>query len=376
MKKLFRITAHDITLGLLKGQIRYLSDHFDITLVANDTGRLAEIAEREGVKHLHIPMKREISIGADLKSLRKLYTLFRREKPDIVHANTPKGALLAMMAAKLARVPHRVYNANGLRFETTTGRLRKILILMEKITCLCATKVVPQSNGVAEVLRRERITKKPLKVILNGSGNGVDTAHFNPEAPDVIAAAAPLREKADGKFTYLFMGRLVKDKGVAELVGAFKRLNERHPETRLVLLGNFEQDLDPLPAEIVEEIKRNENILEAGYTSDVRPYLKSSDVFVLPSYREGFPNVVLEALSMGVPVVVSDVNGATDAVTTGLNGIVVPKGDEDALYAAMEELLTDESERKAMAKAARPSVIERFSRPDVWAATLEMYRSL
>lgn len=369
------MTAHSITLGLLKGQIGYIGKQMDVILVAKDTGNLRQLAESENVEYRDVDIHREISLINDLKSLSRLIKLFKKEKPDIVHANTPKGALLGLLAAKLTGVEHRLYNVNGLRFETATGNLRRLLILMEKVACACASKVIPQSNGVAEVLRKEKITKKPLKVILNGSGNGVDTDFFNPDLPEVKEAAQRIRNGFNG-VSFVFVGRLVGDKGINELVSAFNKLNREYPDVKLHLVGGREAELDPLKEETLQLIEKNENIQEHGAQSDVRPYLAASDVFVLPSYREGFPNVVLEALSMGLPCVVSEVNGAKDAIHNNENGILIPKKDADSLYEAMRRLYCDGRLRKDMSLKARPLVKQRFSRPDVWKATLDMYNSL
>ncbi len=366
------MTAHSVTLGLLKGQIGFLGKHFNVVLVAKDTGNLHNLAEEEGVEYRDIDMHREISIGSDFISLLKLYRLFKRERPDIVHANTPKGALLGLLAARMAHVPHRIYNVNGLRFETTTGFLRRLLITMEKMACACATKVIPQSHGVAEVVRRERITSKPLNVILNGSGNGVDTLRFNPELSDIKKEAFNLRDNWEGT-DFVFVGRIVGDKGVNELVEAFSRLSAKYPDVRLHLVGPEEPGLDPLLPTTTEKIRKNPRIIIHGRQNDVRPFLGASDVFVLPSYREGFPNVVLEAGAMSLPVIVTDVNGATDVVKSGENGYVIPKYNVDALYDKMERLHTHPEERKYMAAKARPIIIARFSQPDVWKATLDMY---
>jgi glycosyltransferase involved in cell wall biosynthesis len=373
--KLIRMTAHSQTLNLLKGQIGFLNQYMDVILVAKDTGGLKALAESEGVEYRDIDMHREISLKADILSLISLYRLFRRERPDIVHANTPKGALLGLMAAWLARVPKRIYNVNGLRFETAKGNLRKLLIMMEKIACACATKVVPQSNGVADVVRKERITKKTLKVILNGSGNGVDVNYFDPNSAEVRTKAAEIRGDSKG-INFIFVGRLVGDKGVNELVEAFNRLSQEHDDVKLHLIGGREDNLDPLRPETLEIIKSNNRIIEYGSQQDVRPFLKSADIFVLPSYREGFPNVVLEAMSMSLPVIVTDINGATDAITDGINGLIIPKRNQSALYDAMKRLYADSSLRQSMAKTTRDMVVKRFNRPDVWRATLEMYQSL
>ena len=374
-EKLIRLTAHSQTLGLLKGQIRYLQQYIDVILVAKDTGNLVQLAKNEGVEYRDIDMRREISPINDLKALYQLIKLFRKERPDIVHANTPKGALLGLVAAWITRIPHRIYNVNGLRFETTTGNLRRLLIFMEKIACACANKVIPQSKGVAEVIRREHITNKPLKVILNGSGNGVDICHFNPDNAEVLAKAAEIKKNFTG-VSFVFVGRLVGDKGVNELIKAFDHLSREQPNVCLHLVGSREEKLDPISEKTSEIIGSNEKILEHGKQSDVRPYLAASDVFVLPSYREGFPNVVLEAASMGLPCIVSDVNGATDAIQNYVNGLIIPKQDNEALYNAMLQLATDADKRKSMASVARKMVKKRFNQPDVWQATLEMYKSL
>lgn len=374
-RKLIRMTAHSQTLGLLAGQIGYLAKDMDVILVAKNTGNLKTLAEREGVDYRDIDMRREISPFNDLKSLWRLIRLFCKERPDIVHANTPKGALLGLLAAWITRVSHRIYNVNGLRFETATGNFRRLLIFMEKIACACANKVIPQSNGVAEVVRREHITKKPLNVLHNGSGNGVDVAYFDPELPDVKSKAKGIRGVFSG-LSFVFVGRLVGDKGVNELVEVFDKLGKEYKDIRLYLVGGKEEKLDPLKPETLEIIEKNASILAVGKQSDVRPYLVASDIFVLPSYREGFPNVVLEASAMGLPCIVSDVNGATDAIQDGINGIIVPKRDSKALYQAMRKLIDNKCQRESIAAVARSMVSERFNRLDVWQATLEMYKNL
>ncbi len=374
-KKLIRLTTHSQTLGLLKGQIAFLSKEMDVILVAKDTGNLRQLAEEEGVQYRDIDMHREISLVNDIRSLCSLIKLFFHERPDIVHANTPKGALLGMIAAWITRVPHRIYNVNGLRFETATGNFRKLLIVMERIACAFANKVIPQSNGVADVLRKEHITKKPLKVILNGSGNGVNIERFNPNQPQIVIQANEIRGDFKG-ITYVFVGRLVGDKGVNELVEAFDCLSKEFGDIRLNLVGPLEQDLDPLKPSTLDTIQNNNQIIAFGKQKDVRPYLCASDIFVLPSYREGFPNVVLEAGAMGLPVIVTDVNGATDAIIDGGTGYIIPKGNVEALYNAMKKLYLDSKIRNEMARKSRQSIASRFNAPEVWNALLKEYRSL
>lgn len=371
--KLLRITTHDISLnGLLKGQLAFLRRNgIEVVGVAADTGKLQLVEEREGIRVVNLPMHREISLRTDIRSLWQMYRLMRREKPEIVHANTPKGSLLGMMAAWMARVPVRIYTVTGLRFETAGGNLRRILKLMERITCRCATEVIPEGDGVARTLRREKITRRPLRKIHNGNINGVDTEHFDP------AKVEPEPSLNNPELTtFVFVGRMVRDKGINELVAAFQRLHCERPDTRLLLVGRFEDKLDPVLPRTKEIIEANEAIVCAGYQSDIRPFLRASSVLVLPSYREGFPNVVLQAGAMSLPVIVADVNGADEVITPGENGLIIPRRDETALYGAMKQMAENPEMRCQMARHARRVITERFEQKDVWAGTLARYREL
>lgn len=374
MHKLFRLNTIDWSLGMLRGQLRFLNQEFEVVAVANDSGILKEVAEREGVRTIGIPMHREISIAADCRSLVALYKLFRRERPHIVHSNTPKASLLSMVAAWAARVPHRIYLVTGLRFETTHGILRFILKTMERITCLCATKVIPEGDGVKATLLREHITRKPLQKIHHGNINGIDLEHFA-RTPEVMQRAAEIRNGSED-FTFIFIGRMVRDKGINELVAAFDRLNREMPATKLLLVGKFEDELDPVLPETKQIIENNPKIEFAGYQNDVRPFLVASDVAVLPSYREGFPNVVIQAGAMGLAQIVTDINGCNEVVIEGQNGLIIPKQNEEALYKAMQRLATDRELTARMAASARESIATRYRQEDVWAELLKMYKSL
>lgn len=372
-KKLMRVvTISHAFKELIRGQMAYLNQHFEVVGVASDVGSLDEVGEAEGVRVVNVDMAREISLWRDVKSLVALYRLFRREKPYIVHANTPKASLLSMVAAWAARVPHRLYTVTGLRFETTRGILRCVLKTMERITCLCATKIIPEGDGVRDTLRREHITRKPLQKILNGNINGIDLTHFD-RTPEVEERARELRQ-AD-MFSFVFVGRMVKDKGMNELVAAFERLSHVREDVRLMLVGRFE-DIDPLLPETVQLIERNERIVMAGYQSDVRPYLAASDVLVLPSYREGFPNVVIQAGAMGLPSIVTDISGSNEIILDNKNGVIVPKQDADALYEAMLRLCTETQTTTLLGSEARSMVAARYSQAELWKAILEMYESL
>ena len=375
-QKLIRLTTISGSLNdLLKGQLRFLSDYYEVVGVASDkgTGRLKEVSEREGVRCIDIPMHREISLLNDVKSLWKLIRLFKREKPYIVHANTPKGSLLAMVAAWIVRVPHRIYTVTGLRFETATGSFRRLLILMEKITCRCATKVIPEGEGVKKALISNNITKKPLKVILNGNINGIDVKFYS-RSKEVMQGMDFIKE--EGTFNFVFVGRIVKDKGINELVKAFSRLLAIYPNVRLQLVGGFERDLDPLAEDVEKMIEENMDIVAWGFQRDVRLFFAASDVLVFPSYREGFPNVVLQAGAMELPSIVTDINGCNEIIRNGVNGKIIPPRDVDTLYDAMKWMYEHRMEVKEMAKRARPMIVERYEQQMVWSALLEEYRSL
>lgn len=381
--KLFRLTTVSGSLsGMLKGQLRFLNEHFEVVGVASGEDVLNEISTREGIRTIHVPMRREISLWQDLKSLVALIRLFICERPSIVHANTPKGSLLAMTAAWITRVPHRIYTVTGLRFETTAGKFRLLLKTMEWLTCFFATKVIPEGDGVKKTLQREGITRKPMQKILNGNIKGVDLEYFS-RSPNVESQAMLLKKEwGMGKtpFVFGFAGRIVKDKGVNELVRAFVRLkdNLKNTEIRLVLLGDFEDNLDPIASDVRAEIEREgSGIIAPGFQQDLRPYYATMDVFVLPSYREGFPNVVLQAGAMGIPSLVTDISGCNEIILEGENGTIIPPKDEDALYLAMKRFYEErDTTLPKMAARCRDLIASRYEQGAVWQATLEMYKSL
>lgn len=359
-----------------RGLLRELheEDGYEVVAVSSPDRRLDEVAEREGVRTVAVPMERHISPLKDLKSLWRLIRVFRKERPTMVHSMTPKAGLLSMMAAWLTRVPVRVHTFTGLVFPTAKGLTQKILILTDRITCACATHVIPEGEGVKNDLTNYRITKKPLKVLGHGNVRGIDLEHYNPELPEVKAEAAKIRK--DGVFTFVFVGRLVGDKGINELVGAFERLHKEYPATRLLLVGPEESNLDPLKPETLAKIKENPSIEAVGSQPDVRPWFVAADVLVFPSYREGFPNVVIEAGAMGLPSIVTDINGSREIIIEGRNGTIIPARDEDALYQAMKQMEDDPDQLKSMASEARPLIASRYEQSYVRHCLKEYYKEI
>lgn len=377
-KSLVRIVTSAGSLVLVSGQLRYVAENgYDCFAVSGGPEENSrEFTEREGIPTTLIPhLVRPISIGNDLRALFELIRLFRKEEPDIVHANTPKASLLGMVAAWICRVPHRIYTVTGLRFETSTGFMRWLLKTMERITCACATKVIPEGQGVKKTLYREHITSKPMAVLHNGNINGIDLEYFD-RTPEVVERANQIREEVGGAFTFLFVGRIVRDKGITELVDAFEKVHMEHPETRLLLVGTQEPQLDPLPDRTQLLIADNDAIIEAGWQDDVRPWFVASDLFPFPSYREGFPNVVMQAGALGVPSIVTDINGSNEIIIEGQNGTIIPTRDTDALYRKMTDALEQRDRLTEMSAKCRPLIASRYRQEDVWRATMEMYRSL
>lgn len=367
-----------------------MNQYYEVVGLSNNTGRLMNVSEREGVLVIEVPMHREISLGADLKCLWKLCKIFKRERPFIVHANTPKGSLLAMMAGKLTRVPHRIYTVTGLRYQGAQGMLRWILMTMERITCFCATKVIPEGNGVKMALEHDHITKKPLKVVLNGNINGIDTEYFSVESVarvdetqptpiDVANKRAAIRESlglSADDFAFVFVGRIVGDKGMNELAACMRQLQGSHPKCKLILVGRFETEFDPLDNGIEDFFKSASNVVYVGYQKDVRPYFLAANALVFPSYREGFPNVVMQAGAMGLPSIVTDINGCNEIVTDGINGKIIPPRDSEALLKMMENFLDDLTATNSMARNARAIIQSRYEQRQVWEALREEYGKL
>ena len=299
----------------------------------------------------------------------------------MVHSITPKAGLLSMMAAWVCHVPVRLHTFTGLVFPTATGLKRKILIFTDRLTCACATHIHPEGEGVKHDLIEAKITKKPLKVLGNGNIRGIDLAHFNPSLPEVTEEAEKLREKWIGKtsekpFVFLFVGRLVRDKGVNELIAAFKEVSKKHPEAKLILVGPREDELDPLMPESIAEIESNPNIISVGFQADVRPWFAIADALVFPSYREGFPNVVIETGAMNLPSIVTDINGSREIIIEGENGVIIPPRDERALADAMLKFIESPEMVANMAAKARDLVASRYEQSFVRNCLIQYYHEI
>lgn len=318
-----------------------------------------------------MPMERRISPFKDLFSLFMLVNVFRKEKPFMVHSMTPKAGMLCMLAAWLTRIPRRVHTFTGLVWPTSTGLVRKILMCTDWLTCACATHIIPEGKGVMNDLQ-QYITHKPMRVLGYGNVRGVDMQRFS-RRPEILQKATTIRKK--GIFTYLFVGRIVGDKGINELVEAFEKLHQKYTRTQLVLIGEYEANLDPLKQETVKRIDKNFAIRMVGAKrgEDLLTYYAAADCLVFPSYREGFPNVVLEAGAMGLPSIVTDINGSREIIENEKNGLIIPSKDSEALYTAMKRMLIDTDGFERMAAYARPMIESRFEQQFVSQCLYQFY---
>lgn len=354
----------------------YLVDKYDIVAISNPDDALERISNRPGVRAIGVPMQRHIAPLSDLRSLWTMYRTLRRERPWLVHSMTPKAGLICMLAACLAGVPNRMHTFTGLIWPTSHVLKRSILKAMDRLLCSCATVINPEGRGVRDDMVRGGITRRSMVILGHGNVRGIDPEYYNPQDPGVQQAATALRQgDPEASTVYVFVGRLVADKGIAELVQAFSSVYAKDNGVRLWLVGRTEDNLDPLDSDTRNTIATHPGIRAFGEQADVRPYLVGADAFVFPSHREGFPNVVLEAGAMGLPSIVTDINGSREIIENHYNGTIVAPGDAKALEAAMNEL-RDSSIRTRMAAHCRDHVLRYWSASQVRQALLDFYATL
>lgn len=386
--KLIRTSTVPTSLtSFLNGVFEVLMSNYELLLVSSPGKELDELHNKYGVKTIGVSMQRRFSPLKDLISLWKLILVFHKEKPYMVHSMTPKAGLLCMLAAWITRVPRRVHTFTGLVWPTATGFSRKILMATDWLTCACATHIIPEGKGVMDDLQ-QHITHKPMKVLGYGNVRGVDMDYWR----KANASSNKLREiKRDNVFTFIFVGRIVRDKGINELIAAFDKLSQEH-KVRLLLVGTFEDALDPVSDSSKKVIEVNSSIEYLGpqYGTDLLACYAASDCFVFPSYREGFPNTVLEAGAMELPSIVTDINGSREIIVCKNeensspvkemklcdNGIIIPPRNEDLLYKAMDEVFRNDNVRAVMASQAREMVASRFEQSFVQKCLIEFYNEI
>jgi glycosyltransferase involved in cell wall biosynthesis len=365
---------------LMRGQLAYLkSTGFDPALLSSPGKELQQIGALEGVPVFSVSMRREISPLRDLRSFFEIWWLLRRIKPAICNSGTTKAGLLVSLAAWLNRIACRVYTLRGLRFETAKGLKKVILTITERIACFSAHRVVCVSASLRERAIALRLVARSKTVLLgSGSSNGVDAGRFEP-TPERLASAAVLRRSLGirpDQPVLGFAGRFARDKGIVELVTAFQLIRKELKEAVLLLIGNFEGVVDPIPDETRDAINQHPGIYHVRFTPQIEEYYLVMNVFVLPTHREGFPNTVLEAQAAGLPVITTDATGAVDSIEDGITGVLTPVGDADRLSKAVLLLLSDPVKLQAMGRLGRERVLRKFRNETVWGEMAALYRTM
>jgi glycosyltransferase involved in cell wall biosynthesis len=366
--------THPQTCLTLNGRLRALREAgFRVTLVSSPGELLDRTAAREGVERIAIPIERKISPLADLVSLARLWWLLLRLRPEMTEFSTPKAGLLGTFAAWLAGVPARIYMLRGFKVEGTRGFKRRILLAAERVASACAQVVLCNSHSMrAEALALAVAPEAKLNLLGDGSSNGVDAERFSPGSNDMrdrlgIPPEAPVVG---------FVGRLTCDKGLPELMEAFDAILKTKPASHLLLVGWFDAAEDALCADLRSRIESHPRVHCTGFVADTAPYYRAMDLMVLPTWREGFPNVVLEAAASGIPVITTIATGSRDSVVPEVTGLLIPPGYPEAISEAVLKLLGDPARRQRMGQAARAWVVEHYSNDRVLGLITAFYRSL
>lgn len=371
--KLWIVTTVSESLdSLLEGQPKFLSQYFQVTIVSSPSKQLVDTANREQVAWDSVKLTRTISPIQDLLSLWKMYRLLKKNRPDIIQSYTPKAGLISMIAARMAGVPIRIHGIVGMPLMEARGIRRRIMKFAEQFTYINATVLTSNSFGLREYVNTH-LTRKPIVVVGNGSINGVNIDYFKQDSSSSINRAKLGISKDSTVFVYV--GRLVPDKGVVELIKAFTELGIVESQIDLLLVGDEEYELTPLPEETRELISQSSRIHRLGWCSDVRPHMSAADVFVLPSYREGLPNSVLEAGAMTLPSIVTNINGCNEVVQAGANGILVSLKDYESLKLAMLFLHQNPEIATGMGQTARTRVLDSFNQNIFWQQLAKFYQS-
>lgn len=377
--KIIRVTTVPISIKiLLKDQLKFMSQYYEIVAVSSEGKELYDVARDEGVRIVPLNMSRQFTPLRDLASLMKMILLFRKESPDIVHSHTPKAGIVAMLAAFLCSVPNRLHTVAGLPVMNQVGPIRIILLVVEWLTCKCATKIYPNSKGLETFLTKVvNVPSKKLKVLGSGSSNGVDIRYFD-LTPEIRSSSQSVRARygLEGSFVFTFIGRIVVDKGIEELIDAYVKLSSERTSIKLVIVGWEEPLSDPISSRSQAILQNNPGIVCTGFLDDIRPILGVSDCLVLPSYREGFPNVVMQAACMSVPSIVSNINGCNEIIQDGSNGLIVEPKRTDDLYYAMKKLASDRGLLIDLAAKSRRLVVEKYDREKMHKIILSEYQSL
>lgn len=373
MKKICFVTTVSITIkAFVMPLIHYLDQNTDweLTVICDEDPSLKELLPQK-VRFIPISMKRGISLDG-IGAMIKMAKLFRKEKFDLVQYSTPNASFYASVAAKLAGVPVRLYCQWGIAYVGFQGVKRRLFRLIEKRVCRLSTQIEPDSFGNLSFSRSEKLySEKKSSVIWNGSASGVKLEKFD------ISQKALWREQTRScygigqqDFVYGFIGRITRDKGINELFTAFRKILQEHQNAYLLLVGDPEKE-ELLDAELYQWAKNEPHVIFCGFSTQVEKYVAAMDVYILPSYREGFGSAVVEAEAMGVPVIISDIPGPRDAMIKDTTGLVVKKADPESLHEAMLRILSDDALRQQLGQAAYELATKNFEQTQLMLHILE-----
>lgn len=373
MKKICFVTTVSLTLrAFIVKTAQYLHQQggYDITFICN-SDEAFEASLPEYIRFIPVPMERGISLGG-IGALFRMIKIFRKEKFDLVQYSTPNAAFYASLATKFTKVPVRLYCQWGIAYTGFQGLKRKIFKAVEKLVCSCSTWIEPDSHGNLDFSHAEGLYPESKgSVIWNGSASGVDLTKFDYSHRD--AWRPQIRQRyglGEDAFVFGAIGRINRDKGINELFAAFRNIVAQRPDSYLMLVGT-EENVQLLDQELYQWAKSHKNVLFCGQTDVVEQYLAAMDVYILPSYREGFGSVVIESASMGLPVIISDIPGPTNAMLRDKTGLVVPKADAVALEQAMLRLLEDRALAQQLGQAGKTFATENFEQQQLFAHILK-----
>jgi glycosyltransferase involved in cell wall biosynthesis len=359
----------------LAHQINALVDLYDVTIISNLNGDRSILDNISSKVHIiNLPIERNINLYADLKALFLLTSLFYKNRFSLVHSVSPKAGLLTAIAAWITRIPNRLHTFTGQVWVTKRGASRYFLKFLDKIIVTLNTNILVDSFSQQDFLITEGILLKKSSIVLGlGSISGVDINRFQPSKVHRGLIRNQLNIK-DDNLIFLFVGRLKREKGVFELVKAFKGIRENHDNIILLIVG---PDEEGLKQQIIEKLGTNKDLIRfIDFTKIPEQYMAASDIFVLPSYREGFGSVVIEAASCGLPSIGSDVYGLSDAIKMGETGLLVPAKSSKPLEEAMLKLINNDKLRKKMGLNARKRAMDYFSQEDITLKILQLYERL
>lgn len=371
-KKLVRTSTVASTLTVFcYEQIKRLSSKYEVHIITSPDSILEKFNRIDGVTVHTVEMQRHISLFKDIVSLFKLASLLNKIKPDIVHSISPKAGLLSMIASKMIGVKYRIHTFTGLVWPTSAGIKKKILVFADKLLCKCATHLIPESFSVKQAMQDGKITDKELTILGNGSLRGINMNYYN-----INSLFSKYKNTNLKSFVYVYIGRIVGDKGINEMVEAFDNVTKICSDVSLLLVGEREDNLDPLKEKTNSIINANPDIIEIGQVQDVRPYIAVSNVLLLPSYREGLPNSVLESGAMGVPSIVSDISGCSEIVTNNVTGIIVKVKSISELEKTMIFAHNNPEKMKEIGANMRKNVAEKYNSDYVYSALETFYDEL